>query len=101
MPSLLRVGPTADALVELCQTGSEYRASNTSSVTEGARLEIFPINVRTLVAVSFVRLVSQGRSECHAASSWIEIKPFLSPNSTIESRSADVAVRMQQVQSSV
>jgi hypothetical protein len=36
-----------------------------------------------------------------AASAVIAIKPFLRPDPTIESRSADVAVRMQQVQSSV
>ena len=36
-----------------------------------------------------------------SASSRIEIKPFWSPNSIIVSRSADVAVRMQQVQSRV
>ncbi len=66
------------------------RASNSSSVAEYARLEMFS-----------VLLESQGCSECHAASSRIEIKPFLSPNSTIKSRSADAAVRMQHVQSSV
>ena len=78
-----------------------HRASNTSSATEGLRLEVCPINPQTLVARIFVRSVLHGRSECHAAFSWIEIKPFLSPDSTIESRSADVAVRTQQVQSSV
>jgi hypothetical protein len=43
----------------------------------------------------------QGLFECHAASYLIEINVFLSPNSTITSSSADVAVRVQQVQSSV
>ena len=48
-------------------------------MTEGARFEKFSIIVRALVAGRFVHLLSQRCSQCHAASSWIEIKPFFRP----------------------
>jgi hypothetical protein len=52
----------------------------------------FPFQVRELAGVRFAG---------HAAPKWIEIKPPLSPDSTIESRSADLAVRTQHVHSRV
>jgi hypothetical protein len=88
-------------LVELSRRNLANYDARAQGACDGEDLDMTTDEAYVLAAVIARLREQQGQFECQAASTQIAIRPLLSPNSTIESSSVDVAVRMQQVQSSV